>query len=92
MRAGLAAVPLVGPGPLRPVPSLAIALRRGGRADRGVFGAFRLVLAARLMGLAPTPGTTHGREFAAHAPLIPLSVVAASVRARKVRPRRPARP
>ncbi|QFZ75911.1 hypothetical protein GFH48_23975 [Streptomyces fagopyri] len=92
VRAGLAAVPVVGPGPRCPVPSLVIALRRGGRADRGVFGAFRLGHAARLMGIAPTPDTTRGGEFAAHAPLIPLSVVAASARAREVWPRRPARP
>ncbi|MCX4575468.1 hypothetical protein OHB41_20195 [Streptomyces sp. NBC_01571] len=42
--------------------------------------------------LALTPDTTHGGEFAADVLLILLSMVAASVHAWKVRPRRPARP
>lgn len=92
VRAGLAAVPVVSLGLLCPVPSLVIALRRGGRADWGVFGAFCLVLVAWLVELALTPDTTHGGEFAADVLLILLSMVAASVHAWKVWPRRPARP
>ncbi|MEU0039012.1 hypothetical protein [Streptomyces sp. NPDC006333] len=63
MRAGVAAVPVVG-----------------------------LVPAAWLAQLALTPDTTHGGEFAADVLLILLSMVAASVHAWKVWPRRPARP
>ncbi|MEU1530507.1 hypothetical protein [Streptomyces fagopyri] len=92
VRAGLAAVPVVGLGLLCPVPSLVIALRRAAGADRGVFGAFCLVLVAWLVELALTPDTTHGGEFAADVLLILLSMVAASVHAWKVWPRRPARP
>ncbi len=69
VRAGAAAVPVVGPGLPCPVPSPVIAPRRGSRADRGVFGAFGPVRAAGLVEFAPTPGatpdTTPGGAFAA---------------------------
>lgn len=55
-RAGLAALPVVSLGLLCPVPSLVLALRRGSRADRWVFGGFGAVLAASPPGPPPRPG------------------------------------
>ncbi|OAH14155.1 hypothetical protein [Streptomyces jeddahensis] len=88
VRAGLAALPVVSLGLLCPVPSLVIALRRGGRADWGAFGVFCAVLVAWVLELALTPETTHGIAFADDTLLILVSMAGASVHAWTVWPRR----
>lgn len=88
VRAAFAALPVVSLGLLCPVPSLVLALRRGGRAHWLAFGAFGVVLAAWITDLQLTPSTTHGLWLAADLLLVLLSMVAPSVHAWTAWPRR----
>ncbi|OIK23494.1 hypothetical protein VT52_032390 [Streptomyces malaysiense] len=90
-RAAFAALPVVSMGLLCPVPSLVLAVRRGGRAHWLAFGAFSVVLAAWITDLQLTPSAGHGLSLAIDLPLIMLSMVAPSVHAWTAWPQRVAK-